>query len=62
MVAFIATIVTFVTWLTLSLTDVGRNEQIGASALVFFAVGGTLVHYVLSCMRRHRTQTGQARQ
>lgn len=57
MVAIIAAVVTFVTWLTLSLSDVGRTAQIGGSALVFLAVGGTLLHYVLSCMRRHRAQS-----
>ncbi|MEY6432399.1 hypothetical protein ABC977_08275 [Thioalkalicoccus limnaeus] len=53
-VAFITSVVTFVTWLTLSLSAFGLAEQIGVSAFVFVAVGGTLLHYVLGCMRRHR--------
>ncbi len=61
MVAFISGVVTFVTWLTLSLADVGRLEQIAATAFVFIAVGGTLLHYVIGCVRRHRKEAGGAR-
>jgi hypothetical protein len=53
MVLFLASISAFITWLTLSYSRVGFIEQIGGSALIFLAVGGTLTHYVLSCMRRH---------
>lgn len=60
MVTFISSVVTFVTWLTLSLSDFGRLEQIAICAFVFLAVGGTLLHYVMGCMKRHRTEVGKA--
>jgi hypothetical protein len=53
MVLFIAALSTFVTWLTLTYSQFGLVERIAASGLVFLGVGGTLVHYVISCMRRH---------
>lgn len=59
MVAFITSIVTFVTWLTLSLSDLDLLEQAAMSALVFLAVGSTLLHYVIGCIKRHRTQVGK---
>jgi len=56
MVLFIASVLAFVTWLTLSLAGLGRFEQIAGSSFVFLAVGGTMLHYVIACMRRHRDQ------
>lgn len=53
MVALIATIVGLMTWLTLGLSDYEPLVRIGGSVLVFLAVGGTLLHYVVSCIQRH---------
>ena len=53
----VAAISAFATWLTLGLTlglsvsDIAARAT--ASALAFAAVGGTLVHYILSCIKRH---------
>lgn len=63
MVLFIAGISTFITWLTLTYSQFGLAERVAGSGLVFLAVGGTLLHYVISCMRRHcrhEKQTGHA--
>ena len=53
MVFFLASVSAFVTWLTLSYSQLGTLGQIAGSAVAFMAFGGTLLHYVLSCMRRH---------
>lgn len=52
-VLFIAAFSAFLTWLTLSISDLGLAERAGGSALAFLAVGGTLLHYVITCMKRH---------
>ncbi|MEA3276106.1 MAG: hypothetical protein U9Q81_12605 [Pseudomonadota bacterium] len=52
-VFFVAGFSAFLTWLTLSYSQVGMTERIAGSAVVFVAVGATLAHYVVSCMRRH---------
>jgi len=49
----IASIAGFMTWLTLGLSSYEPWLRIGGSVAVFLAVGGTLLHYVLSCIRRH---------
>jgi apolipoprotein N-acyltransferase len=53
MVVFLASFIAFITWLTLSLSELGAVERLAGSLAVFVAVAGTLVHYVLSCMKRH---------
>jgi hypothetical protein len=53
MVAFIAAVVAFLTWLMLSMSDFGFLERLAGGGLVFLAVASTLVHYVRCCMRRH---------
>ena len=53
MVAFISAVVTFLTWLMLSLSGLERVSRLLASAAVFVAVGSTLTHYVVGCMKRH---------
>jgi hypothetical protein len=53
MVFFLASVSGFITWLTLSYSQLGLLERVGGTALIFIAVGATLLHYVLSCMRRH---------
>jgi hypothetical protein len=59
-VFFVAGISTFLTWLTLSYSQVGMVERVVGSAGVFAAVTATLLHYVFSCMRRHCRHGGQA--
>lgn len=53
MVLFLAGVSAFLTWLTLSYSELGELESIAGSLGVFLAVGGTLLHYVLGCMNRH---------
>ena len=53
MVLFIAAIIAFLTWLMLGFAGADPTEAAIGTALVFIAVGATLVHYVLGCMRRH---------
>lgn len=53
MVALIATIVGFVTWLTLGLSTYEPLIRLAVGIAVFLAVGGTLLHYVSSCIQRH---------
>lgn len=53
MVLLVAGIVGFLTWLTLGLGDYEPLLRIGSSAAAFLAVGGTMLHYVVSCIRRH---------
>jgi len=38
----------YLTWLTLTYSEVGKTELIAGSV-----VGATLLHYVISCMKRH---------
>jgi hypothetical protein len=49
----IAAVTGFVTWLTLGLSQPEPALRIAMSAGAFLAVEATLVHYVISCMRRH---------
>ena len=49
----IASIAGFLTWLTLGLSTYEPLLRIGGSVAVFLAVGGTLLHYVVSCIKRH---------
>ncbi len=53
MIAVIAGVIGFVTWLTLGLSDWGHWQRLGAAGAVTVAVAATLRHYVISCMRRH---------
>jgi len=52
-VFFVAGISADLTWLTLTYSEVGKTELIAGSVGVFLAVGATLLHYVISCMKRH---------
>ena len=49
----IASIAGFLTWLTLGLSTYEPLWRIGGSVAAFLAVGGTLLHYVMSCIKRH---------
>jgi len=53
LVAMIAAIIGVMTWLTLGLSTEDPLTRIGGAVAVFLAVGGTLLHYVLSCIQRH---------
>jgi len=53
MVLFLAGVGSFITWLTLTYSQVEAIERLGGTLFAFVAIGGTLTHYVLSCMRRH---------
>jgi hypothetical protein len=53
MVIFIAGFSAFITWLTLTYSQAGMAGRIAGTLVVFLAVGGTVLHYVLGCMRRH---------
>jgi len=53
MVFFIDAVIAFLTWLMLGFAGADPLEAAIGTALVFVAVGATLVHYVLGCMRRH---------
>ncbi|HCS90334.1 MAG: hypothetical protein N838_00275 [Thiohalocapsa sp. PB-PSB1] len=58
MVAFISTMIAFMTWLVLGLAQRDPLIQISGTLAVFVAIGATMLHYVLSCMRRHCAQLG----
>ncbi|EGV20349.1 hypothetical protein [Thiocapsa marina] len=53
MVLLISTVLAFITWLVLGLSQVEPTARLAAAAAVFLAVGGTLLHYVISCLKRH---------
>jgi hypothetical protein len=62
MTALIASVIAFITWLTLGLSDVGDAVRLGGAAGAFALVGFALWQYILSCMRRHcRHQDGLSR-
>jgi hypothetical protein len=58
MVTFISGAIAFVTWLVLGFAQSDPLVQIIGTVAVFIAVAATLLHYVLSCMRRHCEQLG----
>jgi hypothetical protein len=53
MITLIAGVIGFLTWLTLGLSDWDEGPRALAAAGACLAVGVTLWHYVVSCMRRH---------
>lgn len=53
MVLGMATFTAVITWITLGLSMDQPTPRAIASGVVFLAVGGTLLHYVLQCLRRH---------
>jgi hypothetical protein len=52
-VVFVAGVSAFLTWLTLSYSEVETMILVAGSGGVFLAVFATLLHYVISCMKRH---------
>ena len=58
----IATVSAFMTWLTLGLSIDEVVPRAVASALAFTVIGGTLLMYILNCLKRHCPhEDGQAR-
>jgi hypothetical protein len=53
MVFAIASVTSFVTWITLGLSVDEPMPRAMASGGVFLAVGGTMLHYVMTCLKRH---------
>jgi hypothetical protein len=53
LVTAIAGVIAFLTWLMTGLSQPEPMMRLGATLAVFVAVEGTLVHYVMSCIRRH---------
>lgn len=53
MVLSFASLAAFLTWITLGLSVSETGPRALASGVVFLAVGGTMLHYVLACLRRH---------
>jgi hypothetical protein len=53
MALFIAGVSAYMTWLTLTYSQAGTNVRILGTVVVFVAVGGTVMHYMISCLRRH---------
>jgi hypothetical protein len=53
MVALLASVITFLTWLMLNFAQAEPIVQLTTSVAVFFGVGLTLTHYVVTCLRRH---------
>lgn len=53
MVFSIASLAAFLTWITLGLSIDETAPRAVATAGVFLAVGGTMLHYVLTCLKRH---------
>ncbi len=53
LVLAIASVAGFSTWLTLGLSVPEMPIRVAAGALAFLIVGATLLHYVLSCLKRH---------
>ena len=53
MVIFVAGVSSFLTWLTLSYSQLETIKVIAGSGAVFLAVAGTVLHYVYSCIKRH---------
>lgn len=53
MVAMLAGVITFLTWLMLGFAQAVPLARTLGSAAVFVGVGLTLTQYVLTCLRRH---------
>ncbi len=49
----ITSVIAFLTWLILGLSIADPVQRLGIASVVFLAVGGTLLHYVVGCLRRH---------
>ena len=59
MVLFFSSVVAFLTWLMFGFVGADPIPTIIGTGLAFVAVGGTMLHYVLACMKRHCRHGGQ---
>jgi hypothetical protein len=57
-VPFISTFVAFLTWLMLGFAGGNPTETVVGTALAFVATGGTVLHYVRCCIKRHCRHDG----
>jgi len=53
MIFVIAAVTGFTTWLVLGISVDDPGPRLVTSVVAALAVGGTLLHYVLSCLKRH---------
>ena len=53
MVIMVSSVLGYVTWLILGLSIAETLPRAVGTGLVFLAVGGTLLHYVRACLKRH---------
>ncbi|QVL48417.1 MAG: hypothetical protein KFB96_22890 [Thiocapsa sp.] len=53
MVLLISSVLAFITWLVLGLSQVEPMVRLAGGTAAFLAVGGTLLHYVIGCLKRH---------
>ncbi len=53
MIFMITSVIAFVTWLMLGLSVIAPLPRAMITGVVFLAVGATLVHYVIGCVKRH---------
>lgn len=53
LVTVIAAVLGFITWLMAGLSELEPAVRLATAGAVFAAVEVTLVHYVLTCIRRH---------
>ncbi|MFD2111820.1 hypothetical protein [Thiorhodococcus fuscus] len=53
MIFAITSVIGFLTWLVLGLSPLDPLARVAIAVVVFLVVGGTLLHYVVSCLRRH---------
>ena len=53
MILTIASVIAFLTWLILGLSAIEPLQRWLMTLGAFILVGATLLHYVLSCLRRH---------
>ena len=53
MILTITSVIACLTWLILGLSAFDPVARLLVAVGVFVAVGATLLHYVLSCLRRH---------
>jgi hypothetical protein len=53
MVLFFSGGIAFLTWLMLGFVGADLIPTIIGTVLAFVAVGGTMLHYIFACMKRH---------
>ncbi|MBK1646534.1 hypothetical protein CKO25_18165 [Thiocapsa imhoffii] len=53
MILLISSVLAYITWLMLGLSQIAPMPRLAAGAAVFIGIGTTLLHYVISCLKRH---------